>query len=398
MKEKSLFHRVLCVMALCFFLLLPSASVQGQTSQTLFLQLEKYEDVLKQLDGQTSNHQLTVWSLDSKYDIVDRGEIVRTLHALKEEQLNQRFPCSQFNLTFLPDYIEVNQIPDGVHYARLNLQTDQVQYRSEFVFKVDHTSKERLVILAKKIEVTTQVQLIKTDEIGKRLAGVSFRLYSVADDGTTTSVPLTDTYRYRSTGQIDSLLTTDKDGELWVSDLPQGHYRFVEVQALEGYDGENVSVDVTVSGTDIVTVTVVNKKLKMGNHQFIKIDGSSRKPLANAVFKVTQLQNNQYVPVRQADKEIVLTSDAEGRFIVENLAYGTYYLWEIKAPTGYVQLARPLEFTIDGSDTPIIATVISNNKRPAIDIPNTGDITLYVLMVCAFVLFVVGYRLYRESQ
>lgn len=64
-------------------------------------------------------------------------------------------------------------------------------------------------------------------------------------------------------------------------------------------------------------------------------------------------------------------SDGKGAFSVDNLAYGSYALCEVKAPKGYKKLINPIDFTIDGeSSTKVI--IIKNDKEPEIPIQRPG--------------------------
>lgn len=396
-KMQKMISRIFFVMALCFSLVWGAHAVQAQEDHTLVLQLENYQEVVSQLPSR-DGHRLQVWKLDDSYSYDDRVQIVRDLHSWDENKLSS-FKKTSFEMTFLENQIEVSHIPNGLYYVRSIIQTDAVSYPAEFLFEMTDQTVEPLVIVAKKTDtMTTKVKLIKVDQDHNRLEGVGFKLVSVARDGSEKEVPLIGEYRYSSSGQVGRTLYTDKNGEIFVTTLPLGNYRFKEVEPLAGYAVTTLDTDVQLVDHQLVTITVVNQKLPRGNVDFMKVDGRTNTSLQGAMFKVMKEESGHYTPVLQNGKEVVVTSGKDGRFRVEGLEYGTYYLWELQAPTGYVQLTSPVSFTIGKDTRKELVTVVKNNKRPRIDVPDTGEETLYILMLVAILLFGSGYYLTKKPN
>lgn len=395
MNRKSIFRYILQVMALCSFFVCWSHLAQAQTGTTVTIQLEDYDTILTQLGQDTEGHQLKVWKLPAPYTYSERQQIVDKLHDLDEATLDQTFETAQFPMVFAPDGVKVSGLPDGLYYIRYLLRTPQVSYPSEFVFAVG--AEYGTAISAKKIAEVTSLLIQKTDEAGNPLEKVGFTIQAIDPaTGNLSELPLVDGYRYDSKGASGRTLYTDKNGHITIVGLPKGRYRLTETNPLPGYRLVGTIPDVELVNNQQVTITVVNQKDKVGDYSFIKVDAASKNKLAGAVFKVTQVVNGNYKPVIQNGKELVLTSNSEGRFSVQGLPYGTYQLWETKAPAGYVQLNEPLSFTIDANQTRQV-TVVENRKRPGIDVPNTGDFTLYLLMVVAAVLLLVGRQFARSK-
>lgn len=397
MTLKKVLSPIVFVLALCISFVWSTHVVLAQEHHTLELDLERYQEVVSQLSS-LDNHQLQVWKLDDSYSYEDREQIVQDFHNLDESQLSS-FEKMAFDMFFLADRIQVPQIPNGLYYVRTVIETGKVSYPSEFLFEMTDQTVEPLVILAKKTDqITSQVRLIKVDQDQNRLAGVGFRLVTLSADGSEQSVPLIGGYRYSQSGQVNQLLYTDDKGEISVTNLPLGNYRFVEVEALAGYSMPHVNTDFQVFDRNEVKLIVVNPKLPKGNVSFMKVDGKTNHSLQGAIFKVMKKEVDRYVPVLQNGKELVLTSGQDGRFRAEGLDYGTYSLWEIQTPTGYVQLTKPVSFTVNREEVNETITVIKNNKRPSFDVPDTGEETLYILMIMAAILFVGGYHLVRKSN
>lgn len=183
-----------------------------------------------------------------------------------------------------------------------------------------------------------------------------------------------------------------------VQNLPIGQYVFREVKPLDGYTIESKDTTFEIKSHQTTQVTVVNKKQPLGRQRFVKIDSKSKKQLAGASFKIMQQTGGQYTPVVVDGKELVVTSDAEGVFDSGNLPYGTYYIWEIQAPKGFVQLSAPISFDITGDDVEDkVVKVVENKPTPPIEVPNTGDTHLYILMTISALLVIGGFFIERNT-
>lgn len=245
-----------------------------------------------------------------------------------------------------------------------------------------------------------RLKLIKVDDDNKRLEGAKFRLYKIEDDK---EIEL----------EENKIYTTDKNGEIVVENLPKGKYNFKEVEAPEGYKivQENLRFNYEQRDLDL---RLVNKKLPQGRKEFRKTDESGDKFLEGATFKVTRLNDDGvYSIVKKEGREYLISSDEKGKFVADGLEYGTYYLFEVKAPEGYKLLSEPVEFKIEeqGGETQDIM-MIKNKKDTTppkgttppptspsnpIKIPKTGDIILPLLTLAGLFIFATGFKLTKEK-
>lgn len=63
----------------------------------------------------------------------------------------------------------------------------------------------------------------------------------------------------------------------------------------------------------------------------------------------------------KGEKTSVLITDENGLGLIYGVAYGTYYLVEIEAPSGYIKLSEPIEITIDQNSHKLGNAVIVKN-------------------------------------
>lgn len=212
----------------------------------------------------------------------------------------------------------------------------------------------------------------------------------------------------------EGLYISNESGEIIINDIKKGDYIFREVEAPAGYVIKNVDTKFTISDKS-VELRVVNSKTSTdkGRHDFMKTD-EAKKPLGGAMFKVmAKNKDGKFEPVKKDGKDYIVTSADNGKFAVEDMDYGKYYLVEIKAPAGFILLSEPVEFEIkkQADDKTISIAFITNKKdtitrrkTPGDDItrrrtpggditrriPKTGDIRFFMSMIGGAIMFFIG--------
>lgn len=180
-------------------------------------------------------------------------------------------------------------------------------------------------------------------------------------------------------------------------------------------------INILGKSTDILKINskntyTPNDENDSGIKKFVKKDLNSGKPLEDAWFKVAiKNMNGKYNSVLKEDKEYIVKSDLNGEFEVKGLEFNkTYYLVEVKPPTGYSQLSEPVEFTVNHRDSSHqTVEIIFNKKNPyevpkspnkndgasnkGIVIPKTGDIMLFLLVISGILVSSLGYLLTRDE-
>lgn len=202
----------------------------------------------------------------------------------------------------------------------------------------------------------------------------------------------------------EGLYISNDAGEIIINDIKKGDYIFREVEAPAGYVIKNVDTKFTISDKS-VELRVVNSKTSTdkGRHDFMKTD-EAKKPLGGAMFKVmTKNKDGKFEPVKKDGKDYIVTSADNGKFAVEDMDYGKYYLVEIKAPEGFILLSEPVEFEIKKqADDKTISIVFITNKpdeKPRTPggkitrrgkIPKTGDVRFLMSVVGGLIMFMIG--------
>ena len=187
------------------------------------------------------------------------------------------------------------------------------------------------------------IKVLKTNEDGNALAGVTFGLY-------------------QSDGTLVDIVVTDESGIALFENLQAGTYQLRELATIDGYllDETVHEIELKLENNKLETVTIklVNYQPK-GSLEIIKVDTNNN-----------PLPETEFVLYDSNRKEIKKTkTDSEGKIIIDNLLLGKYYLEEITPAEGYQLLDDIIEFEINNNKEVITITV--TNEKIDIDIPDT---------------------------
>ena len=181
-------------------------------------------------------------------------------------------------------------------------------------------------------------------------------------------------------------VTTNKNGEAVIKDLPLGKYRVKETKATSGFVLNPDSQEVSFIYKDQNTPEIEGKLEFSNERQKVELsvekqDAETGKALKGATFG---LYNKE--AISSGDKVIVkadtllqeITSNEKGKAAFTlNLPLGRYYVKELQAPAGYVSSDEILEFdaTYQGQDVKTIKLKSVKKNQPTTVEVTKADIT-----------------------
>lgn len=281
------------------------------------------------------------------------------------------------------------------------------------------------------VQASSQIEIhLRKGQTDRDLQGRQLKLWKISNEKLTGD--LTEElkkYEKHTDDQLNEkfgepLLTekSDINGKIVVKNLEKGTYYVREVGDKE-YKTAPFFILIPMDEDIIETKVEVKKPTEpteptkptepTGEYHFLKVDGDGKNPLKNAVFKVNVKKGDYYKDYLVNGKPYIIKSDSKGKFVVEGLPYGTYYLKEIIPPEGYKVLSETIKFEISG-ESDKFEIVIKNNKeetmpkettpketekkekKKKIKVPKTGDITLIVMVIAGALLFYIGKKLIKE--
>ena len=440
----KILKKILMVMVMVAMTLTSSSFAAGDYSITV--------TVDKKYGGVTG--KMSLWKVsDKQIPDSEKSTVLGDLNKLSVENLNSTYK-NKADVEFSNNEAVFRNLDKGAYYVR---DTSGIKRNKEIASvlvnlpdDVEGDSKN-VTIHAK--ESSTNVRLVKVDESGNPLKGAKFKLLvrrgseyvelknkaTLKSKDSDKKLELSSNEESKNDSEKDeateekddkkskdeSSKSEDKDekskdkaksddglyisndaGEIIINDIKKGDYIFREVEAPAGYVIKNVDTKFTIVDKS-VELRVVNSKTttNKGRHDFMKTD-EAKKPLGGAMFKVmTKNKDGKFEPVKKDGKDYIVTSADNGKFSVENMDYGKYYLVEIKAPEGFILLSEPVEFEIKKqADNKTISIVFITNKSDEITrrrtpggditrrgkIPKTGDIRFLMSMVGGLIMFFIG--------
>lgn len=432
----KILKKILMVMVMVAMTLTSSSFAAGDYSITVTV-----DKKLGEARGDISLWKVSDVSYDNKSSKLDE------LNKLSIEELNSKYSDKRV-MEFKDNQIVFDKLSAGAYYMR---DTSGIKRDKDIVPALinlpddEENDSKNVTIHAK--ESSTNVRLVKVDESGNPLKGAKFKLLvrrgseyvelknkdtlkkddklelspknddrskvksedkslDIFSDDSKNSENKDDKNKEEKTSD-DGLYISNESGEIIINDIKKGDYIFREVEAPAGYLIKNIDTRFTITDKS-VELRVVNSKTSekdRGRHDFMKTD-EAKKPLGGAMFKVmTKNADGKFEPVKKDGKDYIVTSADNGKFAVEDMDYGKYYLVEIKAPEGFILLSEPVEFEIKKqADDKTISIAFITNKSDTITrrrttpggditrrrIPKTGDIRFFMSMIGGLIMFFIG--------
>ena len=183
------------------------------------------------------------------------------------------------------------------------------------------------------------IRLLKTDaKTGDPLAGATFAIYRVEEDGTVAEEP--------SDTQVSGA-----DGIVSFENLTVGDYEIRETNAPTGWlvSTDTISAKVSADGQVVDAGRVNNERIRADIIAH-KVDSQTHAGLAGATFALE----------REGQQIATATSDADGLVTFKNVEYGTYTIREERAPRGYALSETRLTAVVSQNGVSVDAGTIEN--------------------------------------
>lgn len=236
---------------------------------------------------------------------------------------------------------------------------------STVVLEGEHTTDRDLVLTLDNVEQKSFIVKKIDSETKEPLAGVQFKIWR---DG----VLLGD-------------YTTDENGRIEIKNAPAGTYKVQEVKTLKEYILNDEVLEIEHTTVKDTELTVENTK-KPGL-LIQKIDAETRKPLKDAVFKLTRA-NGDVV------KEDIITGE-DGTAFIEGLEAGDFIVTELTAPGGYLIDNTPHPVSLEEGKT--YTLTLENTKKPGLLIKKIDSQTKKPLQGAVFKITRGDGSVVRES-
>ena len=178
-----------------------------------------------------------------------------------------------------------------------------------------------------------------------------------------------------SAGELVGTVTTDENGEAYLTDLPLGSYKIVEATAPEGFVLNGEAQTVTFTYKDQETPVIEQEAVFQNERQKVEVsvvkkDAETQATVGGAVFglyaKEDILAHGEVIV--KADMLIgKALSDENGKAVFMNdLPFGRYYIKEEAAPDGYISSDKVVEVTAEyqGQEIPVVELASEYENEP----------------------------------
>ena len=360
------------------------------------LKIVKQDDETK-LPVLLANTEFKVYDLDAK-------KYVEQVTTYPNTVVHKSYFTDENGYLILPESlkcgnyrIEEVSAPDG--YTQ-NTQYVEIKVDKNTAYQMDSVSGDAIITVTyENHPVKGKLVIHKSGETLKSfkkdfvyeetsLEGVEFEIYA-AEDIFTPDHQVDEQGKRHVIYAKDTLVktvTTNKNGEAVIKDLPLGKYRVKETKAPAGFVLNPDSQEVSFIYKDQNTPEI-EEKLEFSNERqkvelsVEKQDAETGKALKGATFG---LYNKE--AISSGDKVIVkadtllqeITSNEKGKAAFTlDLPLGRYYVKELQAPAGYVSSDEILEFdaTYQGQDVKTIKLKSVKKNQPTTVEVTKADIT-----------------------
>ena len=355
---------------------------------------EEFEAKLKIIkqDDETKKPVLQAGTEFRIYDL-DNKEYVEQVTTYPTTIVHTSFFTDEEGYLILPQNLKIGHYrieevtaPNG--YV-LNENYYEIAVDSDTAYQVDSVSGDVIIeVVYENHPVKGKLKIVKQGEVlddfnkdfvykTENLAGAVFEVSAAEDIYTADFQKDEEGNRILeyAAGELVGTVTTDENGEVFLSDLPLGSYRIEEVKAPEGFVLNEEPQIVTFTYQDQDTPVIEQEAVFTNERQKVEVsvvkkDAETQATVAGAVFglyaKEDILAHGEVIV--KADTLIgKVLSDENGKAVFMNdLPFGRYYIKEEAAPDGYVSSDKVIEVIAEyqGQEIPVVELSSEYENKP----------------------------------
>ena len=341
---------------------------------------------------------------ETKKPVLHKGTEFRIYDLDKQEYVEQvtTYPTTTVHKTFFTDEEGYLILPQNLkigHYRieevtapygyTLNENYVEIAVDSDTAYQIDPVSGDVVIeAVYENHPVKGKLKIVKQGEVldgfskdfvyeVENLAGAVFEVYAAEDIYTADFQKDAEGNRILeySAGELVGTVTTDENGEAYLTDLPLGSYKIVEATAPEGFVLNGEAQTVTFTYKDQETPVIEQEAVFQNERQKVEVsvvkkDAETQATVEGAVFglyaKEDILAHGEVIV--KADMLIgKALSDENGKAVFMNdLPFGRYYIKEEAAPDGYISSDKVVEVTAEyqGQEIPVVELASEYENEP----------------------------------
>ena len=341
---------------------------------------------------------------ETKKPVLHKGTEFRIYDLDNKEYIEQvtTYPTTTIHKTFFTDEDGYLILPQNLkigHYRieevtapygyTLNENYFEIAVDSDTAYQIDPVSGDVVIeVVYENHPVKGNLKIVKQGEVldgfskdfvyeVENLEGAVFDVYAAEDIYTADFQKDAEGNRILeyASGELVGTVTTDENGEAFLSDLPLGSYKIVEVTAPEGFVLNGEAQTVTFTYKDQNTPVIEQEAVFRNERQKVEVsvvkkDAETQATVEGAVFglyaKEDILAHGEVIV--KADTLIgKALSDENGKAVfVNDLPFGSYYIKEEAAPDGYISSDKVVEVTAEyqGQEIPVVELASEYENEP----------------------------------
>lgn len=355
---------------------------------------EEFEAKLKIIkqDDETKKAVLRAGTEFRIYDL-DNEEYVEQVTTYPTTIVHTSFFTDEDGYLILPQNLKIGHYRieevTAPHGYTLNENYFEIAVDSDTAYQMDSVSGDVIIeVVYENHPVKGQLKIVKQGEVldgfskdfvyeVENLAGAAFEVYAAENIYTADFQKDAEGNRILeyAAGELVGTVTTDENGEAFLSDLPLGSYQVKEVTAPEGFVLNEEVQTVTFTYKDQDTPVIEQEAIFQNDRQKVEVsvvkkDAETQAAVAGAVFglyaKEDILAHGKVIV--KADQLIgKALSDENGKAVFMNdVPFGTYYIREESAPDGYVSSDKVIEVSAayQGQEIPVVELTSDFENEP----------------------------------